>query len=649
MTGGLEADWLAGGDGNDVLVGLWGDDHLWGNAGDDQLLGGAGLDRAYFFGARSAYSIVTSRGTVRVVDNAPATDGSDGTDTISSIEQLVFKAGETVSVSSPIILDLDGNGVTTVAAEDSDALYDLDGDGLADDTSWIGNTEGFLFLDRDGNGTVTNAGEFSFIDDVAGATSDLAGLKAFDSNADNKLSSADARWADFKVWRDNDGDGAVDSGEILSLATVGLQSLNLVGTAVESTSRFGEVAILNRGSYTTTSGTTRQFVDAALTYFSAASNVPELLERDYVFGSKDSKFRINISGGKMAVASKKARGDVDPEAGLLGASATIRFSNKTIGMLSPVVLDLDGNGVDLVSIKKANARFDMNGDGAGDDTGWISKRDGFLVIDRDDDGRITTGAELSLAAEDEEALSGLEGLARLDSNRDGKVDASDARFAELKLWVDANGNGVSDAGELRTLAAAGIKSIRVTGTASRDRAINIGDGAVLATASFTRTNGTTGTVGDAALAYRPGSGSSTASLSSSSYSATIGNFRYEKRISDADALGSDLQAAIDTLSQSANVPNPLSYFNLPDDPAQFDAMVSADAPAAPATVSDAPRGLRQIYDEALTPVGAASAPASDTDSAQLLALMRQNMASFTGAAMAERLDWKRDDFGLWTL
>ena len=96
---------------------------------------------------------------------------------------------EQLSCASPIILDLDGNGVKTVSSADSDARYDMDGDGLADDTSWIGNTEGFLFLDRDGNGTVTNAGEFSFIDDVAGARSDLEGLRAFDSDNDGILSS----------------------------------------------------------------------------------------------------------------------------------------------------------------------------------------------------------------------------------------------------------------------------------------------------------------------------------------------------------------------------------------------------------------------------------------------------------------------------
>jgi hypothetical protein len=39
-------------------------------------------------------------------------------------------------------------------------MFDIDGDGIADDTSWIGATEAFLFLDRDG--TVSGIAELSF-------------------------------------------------------------------------------------------------------------------------------------------------------------------------------------------------------------------------------------------------------------------------------------------------------------------------------------------------------------------------------------------------------------------------------------------------------------------------------------------------------
>jgi hypothetical protein len=79
-----------------------------------------------------------------------------------------------------------------------------------------------------------------------------------------------------------------------------------------------------------------------------------------------------------------------------------------------------------------------------------------LVNDRDNVGVIDNGAELSMLAEDPKARTSLAALARLDSNGDKVIDATDARFAELKVWIDDNANGSTDAGELRTLGDAAL-------------------------------------------------------------------------------------------------------------------------------------------------------------------------------------------------
>ncbi len=52
----------------------------------------------------------------------------------------------------------------------------------------------------------------------------------------------------------------------------------------------------------------------------------------------------------------------------------------------------------------------------------------------------------------------------LDANGDGMLDAKDAAFASLRVWVDANADGVSQAGELSSLAQQGIASLKVTAT-----------------------------------------------------------------------------------------------------------------------------------------------------------------------------------------
>jgi hypothetical protein len=152
---------------------------------------------------------------------------------------------------------------------------------------------------------------------------------------------------------------------------------------------------------------------------------------------------------------------------------------------------------------KAKARFDMDGDGDRDDTGWVGKRDGILVVDRDGDGRISGPDELSMLPEKAGATSELDALVAMDTNKDGKLDASDARFSQLKIWVDADGDGVTDAGELRSLADHDIASIGLSASAAKTEA-KIGDNVVLSTGLFTRTDGTTGTFADAALAFRPG-------------------------------------------------------------------------------------------------------------------------------------------------
>ncbi|MEW5822624.1 MAG: hypothetical protein AB1782_20695 [Cyanobacteriota bacterium] len=134
-------------------------------------------------------------------------------------------------------------------------------------------------------------------------------------------------------------------------------------------------------------------------------------------------------------------------------------AQKTI---SPLILDLDGDGVETLSINNGTY-FDHNADGFSELTGWASPDDGLLVLDINDNGLIDSGRELfgehTLLSNGEEASGGFEALAELDSNLDGKIDSNDTQFSDLKIWIDANSDGITDSGELHSLGELNIESI----------------------------------------------------------------------------------------------------------------------------------------------------------------------------------------------
>jgi Ca2+-binding RTX toxin-like protein len=270
VRGGKLDDQLAGGSGDDHLLGLEGGDALYGMAGDDQLNGGPGQDTAYFSGFATTYVLTTADGALHVKDMDPVGNGDDGRDSLVGIEHLSFRGGVTVSVAAPIILDLDGDGIELKTASESHARFDMDGDDRPDETSWFGSGDAMLFFDSDGNGTVSGPSEFGFADALPDARSDLAGLAAFDTNEDGRISASDAAYGSFAVWQDLDENGIVGPGEVMTLAQAGVTVIHLSGTPVAGQSPMGGPAVLNIGRFETTTGQ-GVLADVAFTYFTGRS------------------------------------------------------------------------------------------------------------------------------------------------------------------------------------------------------------------------------------------------------------------------------------------------------------------------------------------------------------------------------------------
>lgn len=97
---------------------------------------------------------------------------------------------------------------------------------------------------------------------------------------------------------------------------------------------------------------------------------------------------------------------------------------------SPLVVDLNGDGVIGTTSVADGVYFDHENDGFAEKTGWISAEDGVLVRDLNGNGLIDNGTELfgnsTILSNNETAANGFEALKELDSNGDGFDYISDS-------------------------------------------------------------------------------------------------------------------------------------------------------------------------------------------------------------------------------
>ncbi|WP_177198552.1 hypothetical protein [Novosphingobium sp. CF614] len=479
--------------------------------------------------------------------NASADQSDSAPDAGDTTQDQTSPPIENPDIAPPIVFDFDGDGAPLIALADSTTRFDMNGDGIADKTGWIESGDAFLALDRNGNGAIDGIAEISFLQDREGASTDLEGLAAFDSDGNGLLDGGDTRFVEFKLWFDRDGNGVTDAGELLSLAEAGLTAITLTGEATGASPADGQNIIYNRAAYTLDDGGTGTLLDVGLA-FKALSALPEITFQQSKWGGKAAHYRLVGASDGAHVVPRDAKGVIAASAGLIEPAAILDFGNGEVGMISGIIVDLDGDGLEARRRTKTRAHFDMDGDGKADDTGWVSGGDGLLVIDRDGDGSITDVSEISFLSEKEDAKSAWDGLGVLDNTRDGKVNASDARFGELKVWKDANGNGVTDEGELKSLSNMGITEISLANTAAGEAA-RLGRNLALSTAIFTCDNGVTATIGNVAFAFEPGSGQTQAEQAAarlvqamSTFAANHGDSALNPRLVE-QSLGLDLLTA----------------------------------------------------------------------------------------------------------
>jgi len=140
---------------------------------------------------------------------------------------------------------------------------------------------------------------------------------------------------------------------------------------------------------------------------------------------------------------------------------------------SPILINMRSNSTgDHLTSAADGVEFDLRADGHAEVVAW-TRPDApiaFLALDRNGNGTIDNGRELfgnfTLKADGTRATNGFEALKSFDENHDGKIDATDAIFGQLRLWFDRNHDGRSESAELMTLSEAGVDAIYTDYTVS---------------------------------------------------------------------------------------------------------------------------------------------------------------------------------------
>ena len=497
-------DLLVGGKGSDTLDGKGGSDLLFGGADDDTFLlgyggtdwvdGGSGKDTARFDQSEHSHKVVVSSANGKTPNGenifVVRDNSTEGVDYLTSVEHINL----TGSNNTLIVKQFDTRGIPVAVTVDLGSA--------ANDVADFSQYGGAVYLNSGSEGSLAlysdpNFGVRTGLQ-IKGASTILL------TNGSDRVKGT----GPGTIVHTGDGQDQIEAshnGQLLVEDASKDDRITFYGMTLTGGVQWGTESKYAVGSYGERYGRNAQgdlvIVDAEgnetfIPHFNfttdATSNLTAglfVIQVTYLIERSNGW----TAGFETAASALKAMKKI-------GQALTGKMRNWT----DPLVLDLDGDGVDLSSMAGNNASFDVDKDGFAERVGWVRGGDGMLVRDLNGNGKIDDIGEMF----GNDQTPGFTQLATLDGNHDGKisalddgladfngdgvVDASDT-FATLKVWVDANEDGKTDAGELKSLASLDIVSISTGSTTTNTTdSGNI----IAATGTFVRGDGTTGTIGE---------------------------------------------------------------------------------------------------------------------------------------------------------
>jgi hypothetical protein len=179
-----------------------------------------------------------------------------------SQEQLNAMSTAQYAAATPLVLDLDGNGIQSTPLSDG-VMFDLLATGSRIPTGWVGDRDGLLVRDVNLNGVIDSGAELfgssTVLPSGEKALDGFQALAAMDSNHDGIIDASDQYFSSLMVWQDANQDGISQQDELHTLGDLSIKSLSLGFTPVSQDDAGNWIGL--ESSYQTTDEETHKLVD----------------------------------------------------------------------------------------------------------------------------------------------------------------------------------------------------------------------------------------------------------------------------------------------------------------------------------------------------------------------------------------------------